>query len=509
VICLAGCLAPSVASGVGQEIIPLGNWAYRAVERFETLGLCEVPNDRPFSRPEFIELVAEISKNAYDRRLADRDRYDLARLEKEYTEFASRRDPQARYDPPTFFLEDRPLMFEMDLDLAGIATRPFLDEFGTEYFANSNPEMKLHFSDHVTYDVRYRLIMGPEHGDRARNEKPSRREKSFKGLTSLYERSYVVFGWNNKIHVLFGRDYVSWGPSNWGSLITPAGNISLDQLAWRAKLKWFRLSIFNAQLWPYTQRYMAGHRLEMQFSRVTIGLDETIVYAGRDWDWLYMFPLSSFYANQFNERTNNDNIFWSADVKVSFLDHLTLYGSLLIDDFQFERDGENPDKLGFDIGGRMTFSSPIATTWRANYRFVDIYTYAHYDSTTDYVSGAGELEEGDVLLGGEPGPDADSWRIEGSFYPRAEVIVTAAVFSERLGECNDLCSFQPGDPVDPKFPSGAVQRTRGWAMKLRWELPRNSWIEGWYRRARITNIAHDADHDETTDAFGVVVRLDF
>ncbi len=501
------CLLPATVAGIGQEFIPLENWAYRAVERFESLGLCNVPDDAPFTRPEFIHIVTEITANAYEQRLAPRDRYNLDRLEEEYSEYASQRDPQARYDTPTFFLQDLPLTFEMDLDLNGIADKPFLDEFGTEFYLNTNPEFRLHFSDHVTYDVRYRLTMGPEHGNRASHEKPSYRERSFNGLTSLYERSYVVFGWD-KVHVFYGRDYLAWGPSDWGNLITPWRVTSIDQLGWRARLKWFRLSMFNGTLDPVLRRHFAGHRLEMLFGRVTIGLNETVVYAGKDWDPIYFFPLSSFYANQFNERDNDDNIFWSGDVKVSFLDALTLYGSGLIDDYQFEGDGEYPDKWAVEVGGRFALSTPVATTWRARYQRVSIYTYTHHDSMTYYLAGSADPET-TPLLGGQPGPDADWWRVEGEFYPHPVVIVTAAVFSDRLGEGNDLRPYEPGEPIDPPFPSGVIQRTLGWSVNVRWELPRNSWLEGFYGRAKVSNITHDPDYNETTDSFRVVARIDF
>jgi hypothetical protein len=502
------CILVTGALGVGREFIALDHWAYRALDRFEALGLCDVPTDAPFTRTEFIALVSEIKERSFDRRLPARDRYELERLEKEFTEFESVRNPQARYDPPTFFLEERPVLFELDLDLVGDMREEFRSEFGTEYYLASSPEFRLHFSDHATYDGRYRLVMGPEHGDRARDQKPSRREKSFKGLTSLYERSYVILGWD-RIHVFYGREYVDWGPSDGGNLITPGTNISLDQLGWRLKLKWFRLSMFNAQLSPVSQRHMAGHRLEMRFSRVNIGLSETVVYAGKEWDPIYAFPLSSFYANQFNERTNADNIYWSADLKYSLLDAVTLYGSLLIDDYQFERDGANPDKMAFDIGGRAALQFPVATTIRARYRLVDIHTYTHDDSLAVYVSGEGLLEEGDDLLGGQPGPDAVTWRIEADFFPMANLIATGLVFSERTGEGNDMRPYQPGDPIDPALPSGIVQRTIGWGLKARWELPRNSWVEGAFFRGKVSNIDHVSGESDTSNAFRLAVRVDF
>jgi hypothetical protein len=501
------CLVPVTAFGVGQEFIPLENWSYKAVERFESLGMCNLPEDAPYTRTEFIKIVNQIVESTFDRRLTARDQFEMSRLEQEYTEYNSQRDPQARWDPPTFFLQERPMILELDLDLAGIAARPYLDEFGTEYFLNSNPSVRLHFSDHVTYDVRYRLTLGPENGDRARGEKPSRRERSFKGLTSMYERSYIMFGWD-RAHVFYGREYIDWGPSDWVGLITPWRAISIDQLGWRAKLKWFRISMFHGTLSPELRRNIAGHRLEMLFGRVTIGLNETVVYAGKDWDPIYFFPLSSFYANQYNERGNDDNILWSGDVKVSFLDALTLYTGGLVDDFQFERDGNHPDKYAIEFGGRLALSNPVATTWRFRYQRVDIYTYTHHDTLAYYLSGEADPEL-DGLLGGQPGPDADTWRIEGEFYPYPTVVLTAGVFSQRLGEGNDLRPYEPGDPIDPPFPSGVVQKTLGWDLKARWELPRNSWIEGYYSSASLSNLSHQSGRDETTDAFRLVVRVDF
>ena len=117
-IAAAAAYVPHDVGAVGQEFIPLENWSYEAVERFEALGMCVLPEDRPFTREEFIQITTDIAQGAFDRRLSPRDRYNFERLEKEYTSFASRRDPQHRYDPPTFFLQDSPLLFEGDVDIA-------------------------------------------------------------------------------------------------------------------------------------------------------------------------------------------------------------------------------------------------------------------------------------------------------------------------------------------------------------------------------------------------------
>jgi hypothetical protein len=70
-------------------------------------------------------------------------------------------------------------------------------------------------------------------------------------------------------------------------------------------------------------------------------------------------------------------------------------------------------------------------------------------------------------------------------------------------------AYQEGNPINPDLPSGVVQRSLGWGLKLRWELPRDSWVEAGYSRAKISNIGHVSGQDETADAFRLAVRIDF
>jgi hypothetical protein len=508
IIMLTAAGAAGPVGAVGQEFIALENWSYRALERFETLGLCVVPEDRPLTRAEFIEVTEEIAKNAFEKRLSARDRYNLERLEKEYTDFSSRRDPQHRYDPPTFYLSDAPVLFEGDVDIIGSFERqPPVDE--DEALLRSNPDFKIHFGDRLTYNTRHRWILGPENAARARNEKPSRREKSFKGLTSLFERSYVIYKWD-KVHAYFGREAVDWGASDLlGSLITPGARHTLDQFGFRLKLKSMRLSMFHAQLSPVSRRYLAGHRLEVRFKGTVLGLNETVLYHSKQFDPLFAFPLSSFYANAFNERINtNNNIIWSIDVKRTLFNRLTLFGSFLVDDFQFEREGD-PDKIAFDVGGRFAIETPIAATVRATYRFVDVFTYSHIDSVTNYVSGEGEIFRGDVPLGGAPGPDSDSWRIEVEVFPRRNVVATGIVSGQRLGGGNDYRSHEPGTDPNPQFPLPVVERTRVYGARLTYEFDRNRFVVGEFGRVQRSNIGGDSRLDDNGNSFRLAVHWEF
>src|SRR5262245_8491851 len=284
-ITLALTLIPSAVHAVGHERIPLDSWAYRALERFEALGLCTLPEDRPFTRDEFIRIVRDIETRASGETLSARDAYELERLQQEFTNPDAVADPRNRYDR-AWFGSDSLLAVEADIDLRGFVARvPFGED--EEYFAASAPTAKIHIGDRVTYDVRYQLVFGPEHGDRADDHKPSRRTKSFDGLTAEFDRSYVSAVWS-QAELVVGRDHVQWGPSDLeGGLITPGLRYGIDQLGGRLRFKSFRLDAFQGQLFGEPERWMAAHRLEGRFGRTVVGLSETVLYNSRGLDMLY------------------------------------------------------------------------------------------------------------------------------------------------------------------------------------------------------------------------------
>lgn len=486
-------------AGPGWENLPLNHWSYAALERFEALGLCDLPSERPFSRPQIILFADQIERRltSGEARLSPRDRYDLDRLRSEFSGAEALVDPAARYDPPLVYRVDSPLRVEGDLDLAFVPTRaPFDDR--TELLLKSSPGIKLHLDSRFTYEVGYALVFGPERGDRARDEKPSKREKSFKGLTSLYERAYLQYR-SDHLTLRFGREYVDWGPASRGNLLISSGAGSLDQIGATIRFRALQLSVLHAPLSLERERYLAAHRLEVRWKRLLVGISETAVYAGRGFDPIYALPLASFYANQFNEK-GDDNILWSIDLKYRPAAGLIVYGSLLIDDFQFERDDNTPDKLGFDIGGSLALSAPVPATLTAWYRYVDIHTYTHRDSITAHVAGDGLPHTGDPLLGGDPGPDSDSWRFQIRLFPLAAMPVTLGIEGTRRGEGNDFRKFTAGMDPFPPFPSGTVETTLGIDVRVKWELDGGSGLEGFWRWQTVDNRDHiaGAGNDDTS-----------
>jgi hypothetical protein len=487
--------------------LALDHWCYPAFERFETLGLVEFPSMKPFTRDQAFELTGEIQNRITETNhlLSKRDRFNLDRLVKEFESAASRKDPKKRYDPPVLYGTDSPLSIEGDADIGISLERAFFSK-DDNVFASSYPSLKIHMGDRATYEVRYRLIFGPERGDRARDRKPSPREKSFKGLTSLFERSYINYHFSHG-DLYLGREFVEWGPSPISNLHVSGTGGSFDQFGARLRFRNIRLNFFHALLSPVSNRYLTGHRLEARFGRLLCGVSETVLYAGKGFDPIYALPLSSFYSNQFNER-GDDNILWALDAKVSIVKNILVYGSLLIDDFQFERGEGTPDKLAFDVGAMITMSHPIPLDLQARYRRVDLYTYTHRDSLKAHIAGEGNFESGDPLIAGSPGPDSDEWMVGLNIYPRADVITAFHFTATRRGEGDDFRKWvRPMDP-SPPFPLGVVERTIRVGASLTWELSGNSNVSIMFSRAFAENQDHISSQDDNSNAFRVAGSLD-
>lgn len=467
----------------------------------------ELPSIKPISRDQAIEFTGEIQNRMAESgwTLSKRDRFNLDRLMEEFASDASRGDPKQRYDPPVLYESDSPLSIEGDADIGVSFENAFFSE-DNNVFATSHPSLKLHLGDRAAYEVRYRLIFGPERGSRARDSKPSPREKSFKGLTSLFERSYVNIHFSHA-DVVAGREYIEWGPSPINNLHVSHTGGSFDQIGACLRFRNLRLHVFHALLSPAANRYLTGHRLEARFGKLLFGVSETVLYAEKGFDPIYALPLSSFYSNQFNER-GDDNVLWALDAKISVIRNFLLYGSLLIDDFQFERGEGTPDKLAFDVGTMLTSSHPIAFDLHARYRRVDLYTYTHRDSLNAHIAGGGELEQGDPLIAGAPGPDSDEWTVGLNTYPRADMTAAVHFVMVRRGEGDDFRKWKwPMDP-SPPFPLGVIERTIHIGASLTWELTGNSRISAMFSRAFVENQDHISGQDDNSSAFRIAGTLD-
>lgn len=472
--------SPSDASAT-DETVPPDSWVYPALRTLELAGLVHLDPSIPYSRSDverYTRTVLEAVRGGADDP-SPRIRFLIGRLEGEFLAA----DPRQRENHPLLVMTEERNLAALDVAAGALFVKTAEEEEG-EVWGTARPRFLLGLGGMVTAETSYRLRMGPEEGANISSSKPNSRERSFRGLTSEFERGMIFLsgeGWRLGI----GRDYIHWGSGRDEGLLMSKSAGSLDHLIARAEMGRFSLHAVHVILDPEIPRRLAGHRLSVRLPRgIRIGVGETVLYTARDLDFTYLLPFGSYYANQYNEE-EDDNILWALDWKIPVTRGLILYGELLVDDIQYESDPPAPDRVGFnmtaeaylDVGGRE-FELLLG------YTYLDIYTYAHKDTLlTGYVTGDGDPETGSII-GSPLGPDADRWNLALATPLHPRLLVTARGSYSRRGEGNDLREWIRGTDPSPEFPSGDVAREARVSLEVDLDLEHGSYVRaggGWVR----------------------------
>lgn len=487
-----------------NETIDVDSWIYPAFRTLELAGMVDLPPRMPWTRSEaefFLDRALQ-SLRAGGVAPTARQSFLLERLKGEFHGKASR--PMDREDGPLWCLKEGARFAALDLS-AGVFFGKSVSRDHLEPAGSAAPEFLADLGRGLTLFSSYSARLERETGSNVSGEKPSPREKSFRGLRSEYRRGYLAIT-GNRWALLAGRDHIHWGPGRGEGLIMSRTAGSIDQFSALVEMGRFRLSAVQAVLDPEIPRRLAGHRLEISLPRkIRLGISETVVYAGRSLDFSYLIPAGSFYANQYNER-DDDNILWGVDLKVPLRTGLLAHGEILIDDFQYEDRGTAPDRLAFNISIEALaapFGRDVEIT--AGYTYVDIFTYAHKDSLlARYVAGNGDPLV-NPIIGSPLGPDADRWELCASVSITARFTAEAGVTLTRRGDGNDLREWERGSDPDPSFPSGTTVDERIFLVGGSFDLGKGSSVFG---NAGLTRVSGpDKDGDGSFAYLGMI--LDF
>lgn len=493
---------PTTARG---ETVSPESWVYDALRSFEIRGLVALEPTLPYTFDQceayVREIVAHVETSGVS--LGPRHRFLLGRLAEEF--IGTRGRPENREDRPFAVYRDGERWAAFDLSLGG-TFRKKVDEEKGEGDGLVVPGILVDLGRRLTMESSYRLVMAPERGLNDRNSKPGARTKSYRGLTGELTRALAAMN-GDWWQVRAGREYLQWGSARSEGLILSRTAGSFDHVGARIELGRFALSAFQASLDPQVRRHLAGHRLTVALPRrIFVGVSETALYM-RDFDFAYFMPLSFFYAQQFSERGNADNILWSLDWKVPLRRGLILHGEFLIDDIMYERDEiSGPDRVGVNISADASFLvGGRNLELSGSYTYVDIYTYAH-GSGTAYIAGDGR-DPRDPLIGSLLGPDADRWLVRAALGvgERAEISLEGAAM--RWGEGSlagayYLEDWRPGMDNDPDFPSGDLLCEKTASLGFLYDLKRGSYISAEGGVRLLSGGPQDID---TEDGFG---RLD-
>ena len=198
--------------------------------------------------------------------------------------------------------------------------------------------------------------------------------------------------------------------------------------------------------------FLATHRMVVRGEWGSVGLGEAVVYSSVLPDPVYVNPLMPYYLAQHSERSN-DNVLWLLDGVHHVRPGITAYWEFLIDDLQYERSTENPDKYGLTLGGSWYGAvRGLDAELTAEYTNVRNWTYTHMHTQHRFV-------QDEQPIGFELGPDADRFRAEFVFHPTVKWSVGATYEHARKGDGRIAEPFEPNEIYEPAFPSGVVETT--------------------------------------------------
>ena len=225
---------------------------------------------------------------------------------------------------------------------------------------------------------------------------------------------------NDLITMQMGRAPLFLGQSLGHSIIQSIITPSFDHMYLQLKFNQFRLEILSGQLGSEflqgerIKRNIAGHRLTWlsKNKKLFASFGEQIVYTGlnRGFEWHYLNPFVPYFFTALEgdeeENTNgdNDNSILFATMRYVYKPQLSIFGELLIDDFQVD-DNNYQNGLGFQLGADGAFDiSGKSITWVLEWTRINSWTHIHQGQFTSW-------QNRGHALGYPYGPDLNSFHI--------------------------------------------------------------------------------------------------
>jgi hypothetical protein len=203
------------------------------------------------------------------------------------------------------------------------------------------------------------------------------------------------------LRVWLGRRFLLWGQGDWGRTLISTYAGPLDGMGADFKLAQVHLGWAMGILDPGLEKYISLHRLAWRpFPGWEVAVSESVIWAQRGLDFVYLNPAIPYYVAQWN-RGDVDNLQVGFDSSLAIWRDLTIYGELLIDDWQYKPEHDAPDKIASLAG--MRWHDPLgisATRLGLEYSRVNRWTYTHKYFRNRYV-------HNEMPLGSPLGNDSD------------------------------------------------------------------------------------------------------
>jgi len=276
---------------------------------------------------------------------------------------------------------------------------------------------------------------------------------------------YVDLGYlrwsNGTVAAGFGRIPQRWGPGRFTQLLLSDNGPPLDMLKFDLSL-WDIIGFtgLTATVDSDSGTYLAAHRLDIfPTGNLRIGLSEAILFKSSGLEFAYMNPVVPWYPVQWNER-DDDNAFMAVDASWKPIEGLEGYCELLIDDIQYENEGDRPNKLGL-TAGVSAYLSPVSLGTVLEYTRIDRYVYSQRRPCNYY------LHHGEII-GSGLGPDADRVTMSMGTAAAWPLLAEVTLDHTRHGEGTVQEGWPDSASTGGKFPSGTVEHSTGAGVHLGW-----------------------------------------
>jgi hypothetical protein len=490
---LAGAVASHAAEGSGDggaagegawraprppQDVPTGHWSYPLLTRLVARRVVYVDlSTLPVSRVVVGEALLD-ARDSEDERpeLTAREAWALERLEAEFL--------GGEVDAPAAHLEENDAMFGLGVrlfsqlryggdratlglwggDVPGGPTTPRDDEEDDEYrldvAIDVAPEIWGGVRNLVGFYTDADVLFGGQEG--ARTVRISERTRTWRGVAATVERAYFMLE-QPRFAVAAGRRDPVWGRARWGRLLISGAAPTFDQVDARFRVGPLSFHALHGHvayeetgtendLAEYEKIYIAAHRLVVAGSWGSFAASEAVVYSSTTPDPVYLNPLFPFYLAQHNER-ENDNIEWSFDLLLRPTRGLDVYAEFLVDDLQYDRYTEHPDKYGVTIGGTY-FGRLLGSDLELTTEYSNVRKWTYSSNVVEH-----RFAHDGLPIGFELGPDSDRIAVEAVTHPNPEWSVGLGYRHARKGEGRLTDPFVPGENPDPTFPSGVVMES--------------------------------------------------
>ncbi len=216
-------------------------------------------------------------------------------------------------------------------------------------------------------------------------------------------RGYIVFNPIKNIQIQFGHDKNFIGSGIRSMILsdfspaylhlkisTQIGRVQYMNLYAQASNRQIPLAVNNTELIP--PKYFSLQHLSINVNKnLNIGLFESIVFGKRaiGFDLNYLNPVI-FLRYVEGNLGSVDNSILGADFKYNFKKHYSIYGQLVLDEFnisQFKQSGWWGKKYAAQIGGRYIDVMGVKNLdFQAEYNLARPFTYSHSSSYSNYVN---------------------------------------------------------------------------------------------------------------------------